>query len=60
MLVRDLPLAIDVTQPDRQPEQEPAYLGRATERAGAAPHDSDGEGHIFAGGDCKFLNVECL
>src|ERR1700704_6718399 len=60
MLVRDTPVPIDVAQSDCQPEQEPAFLRRAAERAGAAPHDGDGEGDIFAGGNCKLLYVERL
>ena len=52
--MRDPPVAIDLLQSDGQPEQKP------TRRAGAAPHDGDGEGDILAGGNCKFLDVECL
>ena len=57
MLVHDTPVAIDVAQSNCQPEEEPAFLRRAAERAGAAPHDGDGDGHIFAGGNCKLLGT---
>lgn len=43
MLVRDTPVAVDVAQSDCQPEQEPTFLRRAAERAGAALHDGDGD-----------------
>jgi TolB-like protein len=39
---------------------DPGFFRRAAERAGAAPHDGDGEGDIFAGGNCKLLYVERL
>jgi hypothetical protein len=60
MLVRDAPHAIDVAQSDRQPEQESAFLRRAADRGGAAPHDGDREGDILAGGNCQILDVERL
>jgi hypothetical protein len=60
MLVGDTPAAIDFAQSDRQSEEEPAFLRRAAERARAAPHDRNGEGDIFAGGNCKLLYVERL
>ena len=41
MLVRDTPVAIDIAQSICQPEEEPALLRRAAERAGAVPHDSN-------------------
>ena len=53
--MRDTPVAIDVAQSNCQPKEEPAFLRRAAERAGAAPHDGDGEGDIFTGGNCKLL-----
>ena len=56
----DTPVAIDVPQSNRQPEEEFALLGRAAERAGTAPHDGDGEGDIFAGGNGKLFDVERL
>src|SRR5882724_7573269 len=60
MLVRDTPFAVDVPQSNCQPEEEPAFLRRAAERAGATPHDGDGESDIFAGGNCKLLYVKRL
>jgi len=57
MLVYDTPVAVDVAQSDCQPKQNPAFLRRAAERAGSAPHDGDGESNIFAGGNCKLLYV---
>jgi hypothetical protein len=60
MLVRDTPVAIDTAQSDCQPKQKAALLRRAAERARAAPHDGDGEGDIFASGNCKLLAVERL
>ena len=58
MLVRDTPVAIDVAQSHCQPEQEPSFFRRVAERAGAAPHDGDGDGNIFAGGNCKLVERE--
>src|SRR6185437_11442644 len=60
MLVCDTPRAIDLPQTDRQSEQKPALLRRAAECGGAAAHDGNSEGDIFAGGDFKLLDVECL
>ena len=47
MLMRDPPFAGGPAQPDRQPEQKPALLGRIADAA----HDRDGEGDVVAGGD---------
>ena len=60
MLVRDTPVAIDVAQSHCQPEQEPSFFRRVAERAGAAPHDGDGDGNIFAGGNCKLDYLDRL
>jgi hypothetical protein len=60
VLVRDEPVAIDLSQSDGQPEQESALFRRAAGRAGAAPDDGDREGDVFAGGNCKLFDVERL
>jgi hypothetical protein len=54
MLVRDTPVAIRIAQSDCQPERKSAL------RAGATPHDGDGKGDIFAGGNRKLFYVERL
>jgi hypothetical protein len=54
MLVGDAPMAVHFAQSNGQPEEEPAF------RPGAAPHDGDGEGDIFAGCNCKLFDVERL
>jgi hypothetical protein len=60
VLVRDEPVAIDLSQSDGQPEQESALFRRAAGRVGAAPDDGDREGDVFAGGNCKLFDVERL
>jgi len=60
MLVRDTPGAIDVAQSDCQPELKPAFRRRTADRGGAAPHDGDRKGDIFARGNRKLLDVERL
>jgi hypothetical protein len=58
--VGDAPVAVHFAQSDRQPEEKPAFRWGPAERAGAAWHDGDGEGDIFAGGNCEVFYVERL
>lgn len=58
MLVCDAPVAIDLAQPHRQPEQKAVLVGRIAGRVRSARHDGDRKGDVRARGNREFPKVE--